>query len=256
MAAISDKHQTVEVVSRKDYAEDLWSIRIQPQEKLSFKPGQYATLGVEENGKLIERAYSIVSSPMEEEIEFFFELVPDGELTPHLYDAKAGNKLLMRKQAKGLFTLDEKSGHKQHYMVATVTGVAPFVSMARTLARQANLGNQPDLRLVVLQSASRSWEFAYSQELQSLAEKHDWLEYIPSVSRPWEDAHWKGEVGRAEDVVRKYLDNLNLDPSATTAYLCGHPQMIENATGILSRRGFSPESIREEVYWVPKKEEK
>ena len=256
MAAISDKHQTVEVVSRKDYAEDLWSIRIQPEEKLVFKPGQYATLGVEENGKMIERAYSIVSSPLEDEVEFFFELVPDGELTPHLYEAKAGNKLLMRKQAKGLFTLDGKSGHKQHYLVATVTGVAPFVSMVRTIARQSNLGNLPDFRLVVLQAASRSWEFAYNQELQALAEKHAWLDYIPTVSRPWDDAQWKGEVGRVEDVFRKYLDTFGLEPATTTAYLCGHPQMISNAKGILTRRGFAPESIREEVYWVPKKEEK
>jgi ferredoxin--NADP+ reductase len=63
-------------------------------------------------------------------------------------------------------------------------------------------------------------------------------------------------VGRAEDLLRKYLDNFGLDPRTTTAYVCGHPQMIENAKGILARRGFPKEFIREEVYWVPKKEEK
>lgn len=256
MAAASDKHQTVKVVSRRDYAQDLWSIRVQPEEKLNFKPGQFATLGAHENGKLIERAYSIVSSPLEDEVEFFFELVPGGELTPHLFEAQAGNQLLMRKQAKGLFTLDTKSGHKQHFLVATVTGVAPYVSMARTAARQANLGNEPDFRLVVIQAASRSWEFAYRDELQALAERYSWLEYVPTVSRPWEDTEWNGEVGRAEDVLRKYLDNFGLDPKSTTAYICGHPQMIENAKGILARRGFTKDSICEEVYWIPKKEEK
>lgn len=256
MAVISDKHQTVEVAWRKDFTPDLWAIRVRPEEKLDFQPGQYATLGVENNGKLIERAYSIVSSPLEDEIEFFFELVPEGELTPRLYHAQAGDRLLMRRQAKGLFTLDGKSGHKQHYLVSTVTGVAPYVSIARTMARQANLGNPLDYRLVVLQAASRSWEFAYRQELVALSERHAWLEYIPTVSRPWEDQNWKGEVGRVEDVLRKHLDALGLEPSTTTAYLCGHPQMIENAKGILARRGFAGEFIREEVYWVPKKEEK
>jgi ferredoxin/flavodoxin---NADP+ reductase len=256
MTVVSDKHQAVKVVSRKDYAPDLWSIRVRGEEKLNFKPGQYATLGVQWNGKIIERAYSIVSSPLEDEIEFFFELVPDGELTPHIYDAKEGNQLTMRKQAKGLFTLDTKSGHKQHLLAATVTGVAPFVSMARTMAREANQGNPPDVRMVVLQAASRSWEFAYRDELEALAEQHAWLDYIPTVSRPWEDAHWTGEVGRVEDVMRKYLDTLGLDPKDTTAYVCGHPQMIENAKGILARRGFTKEFIREEVYWVPKKEAK
>jgi ferredoxin/flavodoxin---NADP+ reductase len=256
MAFVSDKHQTVKVVSRKDYAPDLWSIRVRGEEKLVFKPGQYATLGVQSNGKIFERAYSIASSPLEDEIEFFFELVPEGDLTPHIHAAKEGNELLMRKQAKGLFTLDTKSGHKQHFLAATVTGVAPFVSMVRTMAREANLGNPPEHRMVVLQAASRSWEFAYRSELQTLAEQHAWLEYVPTVSRPWEDAEWTGEVGRVEDVLRKYLDTLGLDPKDTTAYLCGHPQMIENARGLLARRGFTKEFIREEVYWVPKKEEK
>lgn len=256
MATTSDKHQKVKITWRKDYAPDLWCIRIQPEQKLAFKPGQYATLGVEDDGHLIERAYSIASSPLEDEIEFFFELVPEGELTPRLHKLQTGDTLLMRKVSKGRFTLDGASGHKQHFLVATVTGVAPYVSMARTAAREASEGKPVDSRLVVLQSASRSWEFAYLQELQGLAESQPWFEYIPTVSRPWEDEHWKGEVGRAEDIVRKYSDSLGLDPSTTTAYVCGHPQMIENAKGIFARRGFAKEFIREELYWVPKKDEK
>jgi ferredoxin--NADP+ reductase len=86
-----------------------------------------------------------------------------------------------------------------------------------------------------------------------LAGKYEWLRYIPTVSRPWEDPSWKGEVGRVEDVLRKYLDTLGLEPSNTTAYLCGHPQMIENSKGILQRRGFPKESLREEIYWIPEK---
>lgn len=256
MGLAAEKHQRVKIISRKDYAEDLWSIRIQPEQRLSFKPGQYATLGMEVDGRVIEKPYSIVSSPLEDEIEFFFELVPQGELTPPFHTLKAGDTALMRRQAKGLFSLDGKSGHKQHYLACTVTGVAPFVSMARTLARETEQGRPPDVKLVLLQAASRSWEFAYRDELEAVAKKFGWLHYIPTVSRPWEDSSWKGEVGRVEDVLRKYLDSFGLEPSSTTAYLCGHPQMIENSKGILQRRGFPKESIREEIYWVPKKEEK
>ena len=128
--------------------------------------------------------------------------------------------------------------------------------MVRTAARQASQSRPPDYRMVLIQSASRSWEFAYREELQALAKQYDWLEYIPTVSRPWEDTEWTGEVGRAEDILRKYLDRLGLDPATTTAYACGHPQMIENAKGILARRGFSREFVREEGYWVPKKNHK
>ncbi len=256
MAVPSEKHQQAKITERKDYASDLWSIRIRPAERLAFKPGQYATLGVLEGGDVVERAYSICSSPLEDEIEFFFELVPQGELTPRLYRLRAGDTVMIRRQAKGLFLLDGKSGHTQHFLVSTVTGVAPFLSMVRTLVREPRNGYPPNLRVVVLQAASRSWEFAYREELEALSRQFPWLTYIPTVSRPWEDAGWKGEVGRIEDVLRKYLDTLGLDPATTTAYLCGHPQMIENSKGILQRRGFAKEFIREEVYWVPKRDAK
>ena len=245
------RHQVVEIVERRDYAADLWSIRVRPADKLVFKPGQYATLGVENNAHLVERAYSIVSGPAEETIEFFFELVPEGALTPLLFKLQVGDAMLMRRQAKGLFVLDTKSGHLKHFMIATVTGVAPYVSTVRELRRLELEGKPVDVSLVLLQSASRSWEFAYRDELQQLAQSVSWLRYIPTVSRPWEDTAWQGEVGRAEDLLRKYADTLQLDPDRTTAYLCGHPGMIENAHGILQRRGFGKGSVREEQYWVP-----
>jgi len=54
-------------------------------------------------------------------------------------------------------------------------------------------------------------------------------------------------------VIRKYMDLSGFEPSNTTLYVCGHPAMIENAKGIFKRRGFTKESIREEVYWIEKK---
>jgi ferredoxin--NADP+ reductase len=253
MPATADKYEWVEILSRKDYADDLWSIRVRPDQKLLFKPGQYATLGVESEGRVIERAYSIVSSPLEDEIEFFFELVPQGQLTPLLYRLQPGQNILMRRQAKGLFTLDVKSGHKNHFLVSTVTGVAPYVSMARTFAREEGAGKPFEHQLFALQAGSRSWELAYEEELAA-ATTHPWFHYVPTISRPWEDAKWNKETGRIEDVLRKYLDSWGLSPDDTTGYLCGHPAMIENSKGILQRRGFAKQSIREEIYWIPKKE--
>lgn len=255
MVAPVENYQEATISFRKDHADDLWTLRVRPQERLAFKPGQYATLGIEQGGRIIDRTYSICSSPLEEEIEFFLELVPQGQLTPALHPRQVGDTLLMRRQAKGLFTLDSQSGRKQHFLVCTVTAVAPYVSIVRTLAHEAREGQPTDFRLVVLQAASRSWEFAYRQELEALAKEFDWLQYIPTVSRPWEDRAWKGEVGRIEDVLRKYLDSLSLEPSHTTIYLCGHPQIIQNSKGILQRRGFVKESIREEVYWALEKED-
>src|ERR1019366_2248803 len=101
------------------------------------------------------------------------------------------------------FTLDVKSGHRKHFMVSTVTGIAPFVSIVRTLAREAEGGNPPSVEIVVLHTASRAQELAYGDELQAYAQRYGWLRYIPTVSRPWEDQAWKGETGRVEDILRK-----------------------------------------------------
>jgi hypothetical protein len=81
----------------------------------------------------------------------------------------------------------------------------------------------------------------------------DWLTYIPTVSRPWEDTTWKGETGRVDDLVRKYTDSWGLAGDSTTAYLCGHPSMIENTKGILKRHGWEAGAIREEAFFVPAK---
>ena len=91
-------------------------------------------------------------------------------------------------------------------------------------------------------------------ELNRYAAELTWLKYVPTVGRPWDDAGWNGEVGRVDDLIRKYADMWNLDGGNTIVYLCGHPEMIENAKGILKRRGFPKETVKEEVYWVPKKE--
>jgi len=73
------------IVHRVDHASDLWTVRVDPGSEFHFAAGQYATLGVPTPARLVERAYSIVSAPYERELEFFFELVRGGALTPLLY---------------------------------------------------------------------------------------------------------------------------------------------------------------------------
>jgi len=253
VAVPSDKFYQAKIVERRDFSDDLWSVRMKAEGEFKFTPGQYATFGVVEDNKVIERPYSIVSSPYEDTMEFFFELVPEGELTPRLHKLQPGAAVVMRKTAKGRFTLDTQSGHQKHFLVSTVTGLAPYVSMTRTAYRDWKDGKWPaGLQLIVLQGASRSWELGYREEMERFAQEAPWLTYIPTISRPWEDKDWKGEVGRCEDIVRKYTDQFGLTGEDTTAYLCGHPEMIEKAKGILQRRGFAKESMREEQYWVQK----
>jgi ferredoxin--NADP+ reductase len=249
-----DKFYLAKITKRVDFAPDLWMIRLQAGGEFKFVPGQYATLGVEGPERRRERAYSIVSSPREDELEFFFELVPQGQVTPVIYQRQVGDELFMRKVAKGRFTLDTAGGRTNHLLVSTVTGVAPFVSYIRTLYREWKEGTfSGGHKLFLLNGASRSWEFGYTEELQKIANEVPWLTYLPTISRPWEDEKWMGETGRVDDVLRKYADMWGLSSANTVGYLCGHPEMIEHGKGVLRRVGFTKDNLKEEIYWIPPK---
>ena len=250
-----DKFYSARIMERRDISNDLWAIRVDPGGEYSFLPGQYATLGVVTPEKHYERAYSIVSAPHEKFLEFFVELVPEGDVTPRLYPYKVGDEFTLRKVAKGRFTLDTTTGRTNHLLLATVTGVAPFVSFVRSLHRQwKNTKLDSGHKLFLLDGASRSWELGYREELERIAAEVPWLTYVPTVSRPWEDRSWKGETGRVDDLVRKYTDSWGLTPENTSGYLCGHPSMIENTKGILKRRGWENAAVKAEAFFIPGKE--
>ena len=106
-------------------------------------------------------------------------------------------------------------------------------------------------KLFILEGASRSSELGYSAELEKAASEVSWLTYVATVSRPKEDEGWSGEIGRVDDLIRKYTDLWNLTPENTKVYLCGHPGMIENVKGIAKRRGWQDGAIKAEAFFVP-----
>jgi len=252
MAPSPDKHYQARILERRDLSPDLCIVRVNPGGPLEYRAGQYATLGLIHNGARIERAYSMVSSPYEDALEFFVELVPSGGLTPSLFQLQSGDMLLCRKIAKGRFLLGLRSGRKNHLLISTVTGIAPFVSYVRTIYRDWKGGSSlmpGDHRFFCLQGASYTFEFGYREELARHASEAPWFDYVPTVSRPWDDPAWTGETGRVDDLLRKYIEVWNLRPEETTAYLCGHPRMIENSRAILERAGWKKGAVLEEAYY-------
>ena len=161
----------------------------------------------------------------------------------------------MRKIPKGKFSLDTSNGKNKHLLISTVTGVAPFVSYVRTLSKDWKEGRfDGSHKLFLLNGASRPWEFGYKDELMEFDKQLPWFKYVPTVSRPWDHEDWPGEIGRADDILRKYADHWELNSTNTVAYLCGHPDMIEHSKAILKRCGFTEKgAIKEEVYWIPKR---
>src|SRR2546423_9907890 len=111
------------ITRRQDYSPTLWSVWMNPPETLAFKAGQYVAFGVDNHDKVLERAFSIVSSPYEPELEFFIEKGPEGALSPKLYELQAGYACFMPKKAKSVCNIDVKSGHSQHCLVSTGTRI-------------------------------------------------------------------------------------------------------------------------------------
>lgn len=229
------------VTKRIEITHDLWRMWLKPEVSFTFKPGQYTTIGVDG----LERAYSIVSSPLESEIELFIELVPppDGNLTPILHRLCVGNKVSIRPRAKGIFVMQEK--YRDHLMMATVTGVVPYVSILRTYLQQKREGH----RFIVIHGASYQDELAFDGELGELARAHpDFITYIPTISRPNDPRNvgWTGETGRANALVEKYVQKFGLKAADTMIYACGHPGMIEDVKARSAKAGFP---FLEERFW-------
>jgi ferredoxin--NADP+ reductase len=245
---------TATIVRRQDCTDDLFQLWLEPSIEFHFKPGQYITLGV--GG--IERPYSIVSAPYEPNIEVFLEYVlPEngGKLTPLLHAQDVGDVLTIRPKAKGRFT--RRAGVTNHVMVATVTGIAPYLSMIRQFIhdREHRRGAPEQSRFFVMQGASHSDEFVYDTELQELSTRYpDLIQFVSSVSRPWADRNvgWTGSTGRINFLVEEYLDRWRLPRADTLVYLCGNPGMIEDASARLTPNGWS---VVAERFWRPRRGE-
>ena len=240
-----------ELVERLDLSEDVAVFRFKPEMKIDFIPCQYVTLAVEESERLIQRPYSIASSKYDSLIEIFVDLVHQGTLTPRLWDMRPQDQAWLRRRVAGNFLMREDLS-ASHLFAATVTGGAPFVSMIRTMKEDLKKGAQRDVSMGFVHGASYEEELGfYTEELLETA-RDGWLNYVPTLSRPWEAPLWQGETGRVEDVLRKYLDLWKLTYRNSCAYGCGHPIMIKNVKQILERARYPADRIKEEKYYVSK----
>jgi NAD(P)H-flavin reductase len=229
------------VLRKTELTPDLRFIWIEKPDGFNFKAGQYCTIG--RDG--VERAYSIASAPHENDLELFVELVayPEGVLTPKLWELEPGDTLSIRPRAKGIFTMNPR--HANQFLVATVTGVVPYISFIRDYLYNKKIGQH----FYVLYGASYVDEFAYDKELLSIAHSNpQLLTFIPTISRPDDvrNEGWLGETGRVNTIVEKYLGQQQLTPQNTLVYACGHPGMISDVKTRLLPSGFL---VEEERFW-------
>lgn len=223
----------------------------------NFIPGQFTVLGlkrsaprvaeadpedvpVEKPDKLIRRAYSIASgSGSKDYLEFYISMATSGELTPRLFYLKPGDRLYVGDGSKGIFTLKDVPPDKNILLVGTGTGLAPYISMIRSMALEVSV---PSVSMAVIHGATYSWDLGYRAELESLAQRCPRFRYLPIIVRPNIDKNWHGYTGMLQQLLMRPdigdLCGMPIDPQHTHIFLCGNPVMVESVTQILTPRGY------------------
>jgi ferredoxin--NADP+ reductase len=263
------------VTQRHDLGKGVWVIYVTPDgwSLPRFEAGQYATLGLpgsapRRNGaepepaikdpeKLIKRAYSIVSSPIEDDhLEFYLVLISNGTLTPRLFHLQPGDRLWLSPKIIGTFVLSRAPENVNLVFVATGTGVAPYVSMLRTI-----LGPKTTRNIALLHGVRVSQDLGYMKELMAMQRVCPNFTYVPTISRPQNEVTpWRGRTGYVQDVwesgVLKESWGFSPAPENTHFFLCGSPGMIESMVKLLSKDGFTEHTrahptgnVHLERYW-------
>jgi ferredoxin--NADP+ reductase len=262
------------VTERVDVASGLMILRVSAVgwDLPKFKAGQYTVLGLlgsalrapftdredppADPDKLIRRAYSAASSSLDEHyLEFYVSLVRSGSLTPRLFALKRGDGLWLSPKMTGMFTMDKVPADQHIVLIATGTGLAPYMSMLRS-----HLSEQNDSRVLVVHGANHSWDLGYRAELSTMQRLTSRLTYVPIVSKPEEElVPWNGLTGFIHDfwggeaLVRAW--QFAPSPSTTHVFLCGNPLMIEAMFKVLGAQGYvehtskQPGQIHLEKYW-------
>lgn len=242
------------VVARTDMHESLAYVWVRfDGEPTPFAPGQYMTIGVFVDGRIVQRPYSVASDPFvagDTGYEFYVRLVQGGSFTPLLWRLPVGHRMRMI-GPKGKFTL-EPDDDRIHLFISTGTGNAPFVSMMKSMLREG-----APRRAVFVNGVSYVADLGYRDLLEGWQASGEYpVRYVPTVSRPADPANagWTGWTGRTEAVLPRALSEFNLTPDNTIAYICGNPDMILAADAFLLEAGFPEAQVKKELYWPKGKE--
>lgn len=250
-----EKFTVEKVLSVHRWAHNLFSFTMTRPAHFKFTAGQFARIALMVNGELVVRAYSVVSSPFDENLEFFSIVVPDGAFTSNLQHLENGDELYLDKTAYGYLTLARYQLPLAHdlWLLATGTGLAPFLSMLQDFETWTKYQH-----IHLIYSVRSTAELAYVDRIQELAESfgegHTGFKFIPIITRdPNATLHDRLPVlienGELEKVV-----GLSLNPATSHVMLCGNPQMVEDTKDALKQRGLTMNrrgegNIAVENYW-------
>ena len=229
------------VLSVHHWTDTLFSFTTTRDPALRFSNGHFTMIGLRVNGKPLLRAYSIVSANYEEHLEFLSIKVQDGPLTSRLQHIQVGDSIIVGRKPTGTLLTDYLLPGKRLYLLATGTGLAPFMSIVR----------DPDTydlyeQVILVHGVRQVDELAYHDLLSEELPANEFLGdivtdkllYYPTVTR---EAY--RHTGRVTDLIEsgKLFADLKLpplDPAQDRVMICGSPAMLRDLKQMLETRGF------------------
>jgi len=258
MTASAEKFTRQTLLDVTPLTSNLFTLRTTRDPGFRFRAGQFARLGVTKaDGSVVWRAYSMVSSPHDEFLEFFSIVVPDGEFTSELSRLREGDTLLIDRQAFGFLTLDRFVDGRDLWLLSTGTGIAPFLSILQDFEVWEKFE-----RIILVYSVREARELAYQDLIAGLTSR-DYLAdyagkllYLPTVTREQYPGALGGRITQLiESGELERAAGLPITPEYSRVMLCGNPQMIDDTRQLLKQRDMQlslsrrPGQVAVENYW-------
>lgn len=236
-----------EVLSVHHWTDTLFSFKTTRHPSFRFENGQFAMIGLEVDGRPLLRAYSLACANYEDTLEFFSIKVPDGPLTSRLQHIRPGDQLLVGRKPTGTLLLQSLLPGRNLWLLATGTGLAPFLSLVKDLDVYERFE-----RVILVHGCRLTAELAYKDFISTALPQSEMLGreignkliYYPTVTRePFKNQ------GRITDLMRsgKIYSDLNLPRLNATddrVMLCGSPAMLhdlrEHLEALNLREGSAP----------------
>ena len=221
-----------QVTSVRQWSDNTFSFTTTRPENFQFENGEFVTLGLRIAGKMIARAYSIVSTNDLNHLEFLSIHVPDGPLTSQLVQVREGEGVWINNKATGSLTLKYVQPGRHLYLMATGTGLAPFMSLIRDPALV-----QTYEKVILIHSVRTAAELVYREEITALV--NDRLLYVPTVTRESFETMGRGaDLFRSGELFTK-LGICAAEPEQDRVMLCGNPHMNDEMKAYLEASGWT-----------------
>jgi ferredoxin/flavodoxin---NADP+ reductase len=207
-----------------------------------FRNGHFVMIGLEVEGRPLLRAFSMASANYDEHLEFYSIKIPDGALTSRLQHIEPGSEVLVGRKPTGTLLIDNLLPGKRLYLMATGTGLAPFMSIIRDPATYERFEH-----VVVAHGVRRVSDLGYRGYIEDELPRHELvgdqvkaqLRYYPTVTR--EEFRNTGRVTDLADNGKLTADLglPALDAADDRVMICGSPGMLKDMVSMLEARGFA-----------------